>query len=408
MTTHKIVIGFDDATIEAVSLTTGERKVLVRGGYFGRYVPTSDTDGYLVYVHEGALLAVHFDPAKLAITSAPVTIGQDVAANAADGNGNFAFAADGTFIYRAGDGPSRKAPIRWLDASGKTEPLIEPGTFYTLRFSPDGTKLALAVDYGDRGREIAVYDPARGSLTRLTFTQEVNVFPCWTPDGQFIAFESSSPTGYGIAIVRADGGGPDGKTLAYHQWANTGFDIWTAAVTAGSDGIPRLGIPVPFLKTPFSESNPAYSPDGQWLAYTSDESDARQEVYVRAASGSGANYRLSTVGGRAPMWNPHGHTVFWVGADQRLMTADYEVRGGAFVPGKPRVWSSYTMLGSPFGGGDQALASTGDRFAILTAPPVPTRASGHVTFMTSCAGACTESRISVGAIDLRMTSTYKT
>jgi Tol biopolymer transport system component len=131
---------------------------------------------------------------------------------------------------------------------------------------------SLAVDFGDRGREIAVYDIARGLLTRLTFTQEVNLFPCWTPDGKFIAFESSSPTGDGIAVVRADGGGapirllehpgivipwsfsPDGTTLAYHQAeASTGFDIWTAPVTTRADGFPQLGRPVPFATTPFAE-----------------------------------------------------------------------------------------------------------------------------------------------------------
>ena len=93
-------------------------------------------------------------------------------------------------IYRSGKGPARKWPLLWLDRSGKTEPLLaEPGAYYTIRLSPDGTRLAMTVDLGDRGREIAVYDLQRGTLTRLTSTGEVNLFPLWTTDGKYILFE---------------------------------------------------------------------------------------------------------------------------------------------------------------------------------------------------------------------------
>ena len=123
------------------------------------------------------------DPDSLTVHGAAVPVLDDVAANADSGAGLFDVAAGGTLIYRSGKGPARKWPLLWLDASGKTEPLLsDPGAYYTIRLSPDGTRLAMTLDLGDRGREIEVYDLQRGTLTRLTSTGEVNLFPLWTPD----------------------------------------------------------------------------------------------------------------------------------------------------------------------------------------------------------------------------------
>jgi Tol biopolymer transport system component len=304
-------------------------------------------------------------------------------------------------IYRAGSGPDRKGPILWLDATGATQPLLEePGTYYTIRMSPDGTRLALAIDYSERGREIAVYDIARKLLTRLTFTKEVNLFPAWTPDGRFIAFESSSSSGYGIAIVRADGSGApvrllenpgvivpwsfssDGKTLAFYKaGADSGFDIWTAALVLGADGVPRLEKPAPLLQTSFTEYTPAYSPDGRWLAYSSNEANGRIEVYVRPASGAGAKWRASIDGGRGPIWAADGRRLFFLAPDRRIMVLEYTERAGAFVPGAPRVWSPAQTQGTAFGPADQTLAPSGERFAILPPASPPRTQPGHMTFV---------------------------
>ncbi len=85
------IVAFEDASIAAVSLKTGEIKILVRGGYFGRYLPTGDATGHLVYVHEGVLFGVPFDPARLELRGAAVPMLEDLAADPNSGAGQFSF-----------------------------------------------------------------------------------------------------------------------------------------------------------------------------------------------------------------------------------------------------------------------------------------------------------------------------
>ncbi len=149
-----------------VSQKTGATKTLLSSGYFGRYLPTNGATGHLVYVHQGALYAVGFDPVRLEVRGSPEPILEDVA----DATGTpFDFSRNGTFVYHAGIVTDQKWPVVFMDSSGKTEPLITtPGTYLSPRFSPDGKRLALTVDTG-KDREIFVYDRQRDVLSRLTF-----------------------------------------------------------------------------------------------------------------------------------------------------------------------------------------------------------------------------------------------
>jgi serine/threonine-protein kinase len=144
----------------------------------------------------------------------------------------------------------------------------------------------------------------------------------WAPDGKSIVFRCENPASPGIYWIRSDGGGepqrltdgklnetpnsfsPDGKRLAFSQTGNGGFDILTAAIE-GDPARPRLGKPELFLGTPAYESRPAFSPDGRWLAYMSDES-GNFEVYVRPFPGPGGRWQISTGGGAYPIWSRAG------------------------------------------------------------------------------------------------------
>lgn len=88
----------DNANIEAISLQTGQVKILQRGGHYGRYLP----GGYLVYVHQGALFGVQFDPVRLEVRGPPTSLLEDVAANPSSGGGQFDFSGTGTFVYASG------------------------------------------------------------------------------------------------------------------------------------------------------------------------------------------------------------------------------------------------------------------------------------------------------------------
>jgi serine/threonine-protein kinase len=141
----------DGASIEVVSLKTGSPKVLARGGYYGRYLPT----GHLVYTRQGVLFGVKFDPETLEVHGVPVPLLEDVAANPVTGGGQFDFSNTGTLIYASGKSAAQEWQLSWLNNSGTIEPLMPtPGPFATPCISPDGHKVAFV----GRGADLYVYD----------------------------------------------------------------------------------------------------------------------------------------------------------------------------------------------------------------------------------------------------------
>jgi serine/threonine-protein kinase len=389
-TSHKIVTGFDDATIEAVALDSGARTTLVKGGYFGRFVPVSADAGYLLYVHDGVMFGVPFDPRALTVRGTAVPVLEDIAGDSDSGAGEFAIAADGTLIYRRGKGPARRWPILWMDSTGRTDPLIpDPGAYYTFRLSPDGSQLALTVDRGDLGREIEVYDSRRGTLLPLTHTGGVNLFPIWSPDGNYIVFESSSPRGYGLAVVRADGSGTmqrlvenDSLVIPY-SFSPDGYLIyttrgaWAARFDAGDRDHLKLGPPEPVA----AGAGPTVSPDGRWIAYRSAES-GRDQIYVRRFHGSGAKWQVSTAGEgySGIVWDPHANRLYYVSPDRHIMAVDYVEEKDAFVAGIPREWAPVPVGATVFPR-NFSISADGKRFAVLPARSAPPAGTVHVTFV---------------------------
>jgi serine/threonine-protein kinase len=388
----RVGAGYDDASIEVISLQTGERKTLQRGGFFPRYLAGatgSAGNGHLVYLHQSTVFAVPFDAGRLGVAGTPAPILEDVGSNMAAG-GDFTFAGNGTFIYLAGKAALDVYPISWVESGGKTaQPLhAPPGRYGAPRFSPDGKRLAFAM-FNDKGQDIWVKDLDRDTTSRLSFLPGVNEFPVWTPDGKTIVFRSDNPAAPGLYAIRSDGSGeakrltegkqtphsfsPDGKRLAIHQPGNGGsFDIFTLPVEAdsgpGAAGV-RLGKAELFLGTPFNEFAAAFSPDGRWLAYHSNESGT-QEVYARPFSlpggGTGGRWQVSTGGGRIPLWSRNGRELLFVAPDRRVMAAGYTAQGDTFVAAKPRVWTEARVRG--FGGFPAYdIAPDGKRLAAMVA-----------------------------------------
>jgi Tol biopolymer transport system component len=377
---------YEDADIVVYSIASGKRKTLQQGGFYARYLPS----GYVVYMHESTLFAVPFDLKRLEVTGQPAPILEGVVTGPGVGGAQFSFSDTGNLVYVAGRGGFQNVSIYWMDREGRFTPLHEtPGGYRNPAFSPDGKRLALEISDGKRN-DIWVYELERDTPTRLTFSGEANGNPVWTPDGQRIVYSSQDKDGvYNLWWIRADGAGdaqrlaeskskytpqaagswrPDGKVLAFRQTnPGTGNDILTLPIEGDEKSGWKPGEPKPFLNSAFNEGQPAFSPDGRWLAYISNES-GNNEVYVRPFPGPGGKWPISTGGGLYPKWSRNGKELFYRTPDSKIMVVIYTASADSFHADKPQLWSpgQFTELG--LGNSNFDLHPDGKRIAVLKAP----------------------------------------
>jgi serine/threonine protein kinase/Tol biopolymer transport system component len=306
----------DDAQIVVQRLDEREPRVLVRGGSDAHYLPT----GHLVYARAGILLAVPFDLSRLEVTGNPIPVAEGVSLST-EGVAQFSISNTGSLAYVPGglQGAGRK--LVWLDRNGVEQPLAAPPRAYqSPRLSPDGQRIAVVIQGAND--DIWVYDIPLQTFTRLTFAGR-NLSPLWTPDGKRIIFRASPVGGERLNLFwkLADGSGeaerltvsdysqtpnslsPDGQVLVFSQLdPTTNYGLWMLPLTG--DRKPR-----PFLQTPRNEAASDLSPDGHWLAYTSDES-GQYEIYLRPFPTGGAKWQISTEGGVRPFWTRNGELLY--------------------------------------------------------------------------------------------------
>ena len=323
--------GADDNNLYVVDLDDLSWEIALEQVIRAWYAPT----GHVVYVRaDGAVFAQPFDPADLELTGSAIPLFDGV--RVPRGHADMRLAADGTLLYAQGSATSSVSyRLVFVDRDGREQPLgLESPRYYYPRVSPDGSRLAFAVaditadDAVDF--DLWVFDLDRGSRSRITFGGNNRFYPTWTPAGDQLAF-SDGPTGTNtIHLAAADGRGQivallerdgvqfptswsrDGNVLVYHETdPETLRDLWV---------FPVGGDPEPFLVTPFQERAAAFSPDGRWLAYVSDES-GQDEVYVQPYPGPGPEFTVSTAGGREPLWSPDGSELFYRTEDQLMVVA---------------------------------------------------------------------------------------
>ena len=323
---------FENAQIAVLNLDTGEQQVLVPGGSYPRYSPT----GHLVYGVNGTLRAVGFDPDRLEVTDPnPVPV-LDGVVTKSSGAADFDLARDGSLVYVTGQGaPSGiERMLVWVDRQGDEVPLDLPGREYEApRVSPDGTRLVVTSLDDQANFDVWISAVARGTLAKLTTGPAIDLNGLWTPDGERVVFNSDREGSSGLFWVAADGSGeveplmtvdgaqfvrpygwtPDGNTLVFdYVMADTGTDIGVLSMEGDRTW-------EPLMATEANEEAPAISPDGQWIAYTSDETGERL-VYVERFPQRGGKQTISRVSSMHPMWSPDGRELFYLtdGGD-RLM-----------------------------------------------------------------------------------------
>nr|MDQ2970043.1 hypothetical protein [Acidobacteriota bacterium] len=370
------VDSFNDYRTAVYSFQTGQRKILIEGGVRGTYLPP----GYLVHVRGGTFLAAPFDLAKLAATGPPVPVLDGVYQNAVNGGAKFAISENGSLAYVPGGEVAGARKAVWVDRQGKEQPLPLPLRSYLHpRISPDGLQLAIEVE--GPNHDVFTYDLTRGTLTKVTFDGSSH-WPLWTPDGRRLTFRIGMPAPFTMWAMPADRSGPkerlttigaqqsagswspDGRVVAFTQVSpETAGDIYVVAM----DGERK---PRAFAQTKFNEGSPRFSPDGRWIAYSSNES-GRNEIYVQEYPGPGAKIQISTEGGTDPVWKPNGGELYYRKGEKMMVVA--VATSPAFSAGKPGVlWEGRynegqnSMCGPPgAGSSNYDVTSDGQRFLMV-------------------------------------------
>jgi eukaryotic-like serine/threonine-protein kinase len=320
---------------------------LTAAGSAGVYHP----DGWLLWTQTGALTAQRLDLAQAALTGEPLTLAVGLTTDEL-GLSALSVSNSGLIAYRTGSATGRQ--LTWVDRSGAVLGTLGESdiTMSNPRLSPDGRRVA--VDRTVQGnRDIWLLDGARS--TRFTFDAAEAGVPIWSPEGNRILFRSQQTPGrpYDLYLKPSSGAVEETTLLSSDQelktpssWSADGRFLLYHAISPNSDRdlwvVPMTGDPVPFpvLQTPFNERWGAFSPDGRWIAYQSDES-GRHEVYVRAFDPDASvaarigQWQISTEGGLFPLWSSDGQELYYIDPAGNMVAAPIMVTDDMVEVGTP-------------------------------------------------------------------------
>jgi len=335
------------------------------------------TPGYLLFLRDGALYAQRFDPKRPRLIGTPARIVERVGLNSNGPRGMFSVSDAGVLAYR----PPQEYKFILFERSGKL--LQTFGASSEDRdpaLSPDGTRLAFdRFDPSTRTRNIWILELDRGIASRLT-TGAWDLAPVWSPDGTRVAYRSERPPGQAI-VDKPASGGPDERLLVADplatpaDWSERAI-FYTRMTAARAEAAVLRLVTNPkseaVIGTPFNERTPRLSPDGRWLAYSSDET-GRAEVYVTPFPGRQGKWLVSTAGGVEPVWRSDGSELFYIAANRELMAASVHTGDSFRVVGTPAgLFQTGVETSGQIGivGRNQYVASAdGQRFVIRQVPP---------------------------------------
>ena len=361
---------YDESRIAILSLETGKWHTLLEGGSYARYV----TSGHVVFARAGSLIAVPFNLRRLEVSGPPVPIVDGLVTTAAtSGGAEYDVTPRGLLAYVAGTARAPEESLVWVDRRGVAKKLPAPLNNYSHpRISPDGKLMAVQI-HNKGPSDIWVYDFARNTLTRLTFAGN-NADPVWTADSKRVIYRSvkgvpsfqwraADGSGSEETLLRLDLGAmasvpssvsPNGDILLYSRAGPAGVSLTHALSLDGR------GTSHPYSDSTNQMIDSEFSPDGHWVAYTSNES-GREEVYVQPFPGPGGKWMISIDGGNTPRWSRNGKELFYLNGNKVMSVA---------VETKPTFKAATPTLlfqnGSYVGIANYDVAPDGEHFVMIS------------------------------------------
>jgi Tol biopolymer transport system component len=306
--------------------------------------------GYLIYVREHSLVAQGFEAKNLELKGNPFPLAESLEAEGLSGitgRASFTVAEGGVLAYLEGEHRQRR--LTWYDRKGKALGTAGPSAdYFEPAMSLDGKYVAVTHGTLGSGSGIWIHDLTRATQSRLTFgSAGYDSTPLWTPDGKRIIFSSdrngqidlywkpSNGTGkedllFGSESNKsADDVSRDGRYLIFENVnsARGQSELWVLPLTGERQ-------PKPYLQTKSYLQHAAISPDGHWVAYSSNESGG-SEIFVQSFPEAGAKFQISNDGGDCPVWRNDGKELFFLGGSHSIVAVPVET-GAAFRAGAPQ------------------------------------------------------------------------
>ena len=330
-------------------------------------------NGYILYVLRGTLVAHRFDPDRLALSGDPIPLADNVSENGS--RALISVSTTGAIAYQAGTG-AVTSELVWLDRSGKELGKIGgPDTYLDVSLSPDGSRLAYSLnDTRNDTRDMWVRDLARDTASRLTFDPANDTSPAWTPDGERVYF-SNNRGGSAVCMAKAANGTGDEQEIYKEQNANVfvrdvsrdgRFIVLgrTASVEQPAIVVVEATGKAPGVRLPgtAAQQGGRFSPDGRFLAYSSNETGAA-EVYVQTWPPGGGKWQISNGGGFLPRWRSDGRELYYRDAAFEFFAVPVTLEP-RFAAGIPQRLFKRRLQGAGPGSSTWTVTPDGQRFLV--------------------------------------------
>ena len=354
------------------SLDSQERRLLVSTSANAAYAEP----GYLLYLRDKTLVAQPFDRRRYVLSGEPHTLSDEVLYTHLVNRAVFSVSSGAVLVTQTGKGAAL-SQLTWFDRNGKPVGTTgAPGSYGNARLSPDGRRVAVDQTNPDgRNVDILILEPDGVAPTRLTFDPSAHSTPIWSPNGKQILFSWNRKFGAQLYLKPTDGSGSEeeaadlGAGFPVNTWdwsrdgkyvlVRKGNELW---YLSWPERVAR-----PLLQAKWTVQNAQFSPDGRWMAYTSNETGST-EIYVSPFPSANGKWQVSSAGGEEPRWRQDGKELFYLSAEGKMMAVAV-TKGASFKAEAPVALFQTQRRRQPissFAVFSYDVSGDGQRFLIIT------------------------------------------